>query len=138
MADSGGRAWDWCEDADDVVVKAQPAIAIYPGPAGVVIRRQGDWNDDDDDVIWFGVDQARGVATAILKAAGLDPMAQTPESAQVVSEPKDSTAAERQRRRRARQRDQPTLDIDRDQARDVTAEDRDIDRDIVTGDGGAA
>ena len=107
-AGSEGREFDWRDDADDVIVRSQPAIAIYPGPAGVVIRRQGDWCDDDDGVVWFGVDQAPAIAAAILETAGLDATALVPEPA---PKPKDSTAAARQRRRRARQKEEATLDL---------------------------
>ena len=124
-ADSAGRAWCWSDDADDIVVKGQPAIAIYAGPAGIIIRRQGDWDEHDDDVIWFGVDQALAVAAAILEAASLDvaDIAEpAPKPAPCATKPKDSTGAERQRRRRARQKEEPTLDIDRDENRDTVTE----------------
>ena len=68
-----GRAFDWLEDAGDLIVRSQPAVAVYPGPTGIVIRRQGEhWNGNEDDVIWFSTDHAAAVAAAILEAAGLD------------------------------------------------------------------
>lgn len=138
-ADSNGRPWDWSEDADDIVVKAQPAVAVYPGPSGIVIRRQGDWNDDDDEVIWFGVDQALAVAAAILKAAGLDIADLVPEPGQARVKPRDATGAERQRRRRTRQKQEKTAALfDCDVTDGVTPEDRDAVTDTVTRDGEAA
>ena len=78
-ADSNGRAWDWSDDADDVVVREQPPIAAYRNPSGdVVLRQRGDCFDDDA-WIWFGVDHARAIAAAILEVAGLDATALGPE-----------------------------------------------------------
>ncbi len=126
-ADSNGRTWDWLDDDADIVVKAQPAVAIYAGPAGVVIRRQGDWNDDDDGVVWFGVDQAHAVAKAILEAADLDATALAPEPAQDATKPMACTGAERQKRYRQRKKKEPALfdgegsDVTRDVTRDESA-----------------
>ena len=115
-------AWDWRDDADDLVVPEQPAIAVYTNPAdAVVIRQQGTWNDDDA-WIWFSPDHAPAIAKAILEAAGLDATALTPEPAQVVK-PRDATGAERQRRHRERQKKESTAEpgmFDRND-RDVTA-----------------
>ncbi len=131
-----GREFDWLEDPGDVVVRAPSAVAVYPGPAGVVIRRPGDhWNGDGDDVTWFTTEHAPAVAAAILEAAGLDATALAPAPTRVGSKPKDSTAAGRQRRYRERQKRESPPDIfdraDRDD-RDVT------DRDTATRDGKAA
>ena len=139
-ADSKGRPWDWSDDADDVIVPEQPAVACYTNPAGdVVLRQRGAWNDDEDAWIWFSPEHARAIATAILQVAGYEATARAPvpKSAQNGSKPKDPTGAARQRRRRERQKE-PTLDIDRDQARDVTAEDRDTVTVAVTRDGEAS
>ena len=121
-----GHTWDWLEDADDVVVRSQPAVAVYPGPAGVVIRRQGDWNDDDD-VIWFGINQAPAIAKAIMAAAGLDIADLAPEPAQVAFKPMGSTAAARQKRYRERKKKEPAREpdiFDHDDRNGVTPEDR--------------
>ena len=117
MMDSESRDFHWLEDAGDVIVRSQPAIAVYPGPAGVVVRRQGELYGDGDEVVWFAADQAPAVAAAILAAAGFDPPVLASGTTRVDSKPKgkDPTAAERQRRRRKRQREEPTADIfDRD------------------------
>ena len=136
--DSEGRAWDWLEDADDVIVREQSAVAIYPGPDGVVIRRRGDlWNGGGDDVICFTIEQAPAVATAILEAAGLDATALTPERTGGSVNTDDKTAAKRQRRYCERKKKELTPDIfdraDRDDRNAVTRADRDVtDRDAVT------
>ena len=125
MSAGESREFDWLQDAGDVVVRSQPAIAIYPGPAGVIIRRQGDICDDGDDVIWFAAEQAPAIAAAIMEAAGLDAKAMAPEPTR---KPKDTTAAGRQRRYRERQKKESTPEPDifgRDVTRDVTPEDRD-------------
>ena len=102
------REFDWREDAGDVVVRSQPAIAIYPSPAGVVIRRQGDlWCGDGDDVIWFAVEQAPVIAAAILAAANLDATALASEPTQGDGNPRDATGAARQRRYRDRKKKEP-------------------------------
>ena len=124
MVDSESRDFDWLEDASDVVVREQAAVAVYPGPAGVVIRRQGDQlYGDGDDVISFSVEDAPAVAAAILEAAGLDATVLASGTTRVDSKPKgkDPTAAERQRRRRKRQREEPTADIFDSADRDSTA-----------------
>ncbi len=127
-----GREFDWLEDAGDVIVRSQPAVAVYPGPAGVVIRRQGDhWNGDGDDVIWFTTEHAPAVAAPILEAAGLDPTALAPEPTLRRTKAKDPTAAGRQRRHRERKKKESTPEPDIF-GRDVTPEDRDVtDRDGV-------
>ncbi len=124
MMDNESRDFDWLNDAGDVIVRAQSAIAIYPGPSGVVIRRQGDlWSGDGDDVIWFRPEDAPAIAAAILTAVGLDPTVLASGTTRVDSKPKgkDPTAAERQRRRRKRQREEPTADIFDSADRDSTA-----------------
>ena len=132
--DSAGRAWDWQDDADDVIVRGQSAIACYLNPAGdIVLRQHGDYFDEDA-WIWFAVEQAPAVAAAIIEAAGLDATALAPEPTQ---KPKDTTAAGRQRRYRKRKKKEPSPEPDifdrddRDVTRDVT------DRDTVTGRDGA-
>ena len=70
--------FDWVADAGDVIVRPQPAVAVYTNPAGdvpvadVVLRQEGDPLSYGDSVVWFAVDHASAVAAAILKAAGLD------------------------------------------------------------------
>jgi hypothetical protein len=45
----------WTPDNEDLVVPEQPAIAIYQNSWGqVVIRQEGDWNDDEDEYIRIG------------------------------------------------------------------------------------
>ena len=117
-ADTETHEFDWTDDDADIVVKAQPAIAIYAGPAGVIIRRQGDWDEHDDGVVWFGVDQALAVAKAIMAAAELH--AKDPEPARVASNISNSTAAARQKRYRDRKKKEPAL---------FDGEERDVTRD---------
>lgn len=125
MADTGSHEFDWVEDAGDVVIQAQAALAVYPGPGGVVIRRQADEFDEmyghGDGVISFSVEHAPAIAAAILDAAAL-----APKPARAGSQPKDGTGAERQRRRRARQKKEP------EPALFNPAVTRDADRDSVT------
>ncbi len=105
-----GRAWDWLDDADDIIVPDQPPVAVYVNPgAAVVVRQRAPWPDEDDPWIWFAPEHAPAVAAAILAAAGLEPAAVTPEPTPVTRKPKckDPTAAERQRRRRQRKKGSP-------------------------------
>ena len=108
MADTETHEFDWTDDAADVVVKAQPAVAVYPGPAGVIIRLEGDFNDDDG-MVWFSVDKAPAVASAILEAAGLDATDLAPKPTRVASKPMANTAAARQKRYRKRKKKEPAL-----------------------------
>jgi hypothetical protein len=60
--------WYSDEDTDHIVVRQQPATAVYISPYNeVVIRQQGDYRDDDH---WVHLtkDNAARVASAILKA----------------------------------------------------------------------
>ena len=125
-----GTEFDW-HDANEVIVREQPAIAVYINPAGdIVLRQRGDCFDDDA-WIWFHPEHAAAVAAAILEAAALDAPVSTPEPTQVDSKPKDSTGAGRQRRYRERKKKESTSEL-------FDREDRDVTRDTVTGKGGAA
>ncbi len=64
--------FDWYI-SDDVIVPEQRAIAIYTNEDGaVVIRQEGLYGPDEDQVIWFEPRCARTIADAILEAAELD------------------------------------------------------------------
>ena len=129
MTADEGRAWDWTDDAGDVVVPEQPAVAVYLNPKGdVVLRQRGDVFDDDS-WIWFGSEHAIAIAGAILEAAGIAPeLAPGPATSCGDTRPKDSTAARRQKRYRERKKKELTPDIfDRDDR-----DDRDVTRNGVT------
>ena len=91
MTADEGRAWDWTDDAGDVVVPEQPAVAVYLNPKGdVVLRQRGDVFDDDS-WIWFGSEHAVVIAGAILAAAGLDAAALAPKPPRAGSAGKNGT-----------------------------------------------
>jgi hypothetical protein len=101
--------FDWIDSAEDVVVPEQAAIAVYLNPKGdVVIRQAGQYHPDEDNWIVVAPDHAPRVAEAILEAAGL--AVYHPEDDQA-AEPKDRTAAERQRRYRERHRNGAGRDV---------------------------
>lgn len=127
---------------DDPCVVVQPvtATAVYIDEHdNVVIRQQGAWNDDGDDLIVLPRHEAEKVAAAIFDATvalwpsnrqrqgetKAAPTAPAYVSGKEVVERRDPTAAERQRRRRARMRDT---------ARDSRDSERDTDRDIMADD----
>ncbi len=121
--------FNWLDDADEVIVREQPAIAVYTNPAGDVVLRQ---RGEDDAWIWFAPDHARAVAVAILEAAAFDAtvLTSTPEP---TPKSKDPTAAGRQRRYRERKKKESTSELFHSDDRDVTERDTATDRD-----GGAA
>jgi hypothetical protein len=64
MADTG-TDFSWT-DTDSVVVRQQAAVAVYENPDGdVVIRRQRDWNENEDVFVVIPRDQVRTVIKAI-------------------------------------------------------------------------
>lgn len=64
--------FDWIGD-DSIVLKRQDAIAIYRnGHGDVVIRRERDWNEDEDTCIVVQAANVLTVVAAILREAGLD------------------------------------------------------------------
>ncbi|MFZ3180039.1 MAG: hypothetical protein WA156_07470 [Methylocystis silviterrae] len=64
---------EWWEDADnagDIVLSEQRAIAVYPNGKGcLVIRQQADWNADEDSIILVQPEHAERVARALLNWA---------------------------------------------------------------------
>lgn len=69
MIISHGEAFDWTHD-DAIVLREQPALAVYTNPRNeVVIRQACAWDEDDDTVIFVLPENARAVADAILVAA---------------------------------------------------------------------
>jgi hypothetical protein len=43
------REFQWRPENEDIIVPPQPALAIYVNQWGqVVIRQEGDWDDEDD------------------------------------------------------------------------------------------
>ena len=96
------KDFDWCRDSESVVVRHQPAIAVYINPHGeVVIRQEGQY--DDDHWIYLTRDNAPKVAQAILEAAGIEGYAEMAPTL-LLPAPKDKTAAERMRRYRNKRR----------------------------------
>ena len=62
--------FDWC-NSPSVIVRQQDALAIYQNPYGqTVIRRQRDWNEEDDAITIIDPRHAIIVAQAILANAG--------------------------------------------------------------------
>jgi hypothetical protein len=130
--------FDWSND-DDVVSRRQDSLAIYSDERGqVVLRRERDWDEEADVCILIAPERAPMVAHAILEAAGLGNvqfyrvMGGSPglvdfcedidwrgtegnldetSARRTEAEPKDRTAAERQRRRRAKQRDRAAAEL---------------------------
>lgn len=102
-----GTEFDWRRHREDIAVPEQLAIAVYRNPAGDVVIRQGSWPEPDDACIILSPRNARQLATAILRTAGdieaLGRLLGSPSGgASEGHQPKDPTAAERQRRYRQR------------------------------------
>ncbi|MBC7103812.1 MAG: hypothetical protein H5U13_11500 [Parvibaculum sp.] len=103
MVPSADFDWDG-EDADSIVLSAQPATAIYRNARGCIVIRQRDpYDDDADSVLLVLPENAGALARAILAEAGDGGQLALP--APVVSNHSRTAAAERQRRYRERKRD---------------------------------
>jgi hypothetical protein len=116
---------DWINDPSNVI-RRQDAIAIYQNQAGdVVIRREADWNGEEDVCIIVSVQHVPTLVKAILREAGhgdielirhlggiayedFEPVTDATMAKPVtdigtdIPVPKDKTGAERQRRFRGR------------------------------------
>jgi hypothetical protein len=93
---SHGEGFDWTHD-DAVVLREQPAVAVYTNPHNeVVIRQACAWDEDDDTVIFILPENARAVADAIVASAAPLLRSAPPSPSQRLS------GAERQRRYRER------------------------------------
>ena len=125
--------FEWSND-DSVVFHAQPAIAVYANQYDqVVIRREREWNEEDDAFITISAGNVLAVIAHILGAAGMNNIElieavgggyrDVDMAASAMSKAKDPKAADRQRRCRANKklRERDNRDNDRD-ARDVSTE----------------
>lgn len=62
--------FDWINDPD-IIVREQPAIAVFRNGAGaVVIRQERTWDDDEDVYIVVWPEHAQRLCEAILQASG--------------------------------------------------------------------
>ncbi len=96
-----GDDFNWNEP-NSVIVRHQPAIAVYLNDDDeVVIRQQGHYGPDEDQWIYIAKENVQKVVQAILANAGIVDGAIAPP-------PRDRTAAERQRRYRERHRNSVT------------------------------
>jgi hypothetical protein len=119
--------FDWNPNRDEdhsIVVRGQPAIAVYLNPHDeVVIRQEGQYDPSEDNFVYVTKPNALIVAKAVLEAARIDVEFIGPSVAKLITDrtdidweaaneafneteakPKDRTAAERQRRYRERHR----------------------------------
>jgi hypothetical protein len=100
MTDTSER-FDWCE-SESIVLREQPATAVYINQAGdIVIRQANTYGDDDDDFIFLRPENVPHLVAAIVDA-----------SQQVAADIEDAVEkaplsnAERQRRYRDRHRNE--------------------------------
>lgn len=113
---------------EDVIVREQQAIAVYPNGQGDVVIRQSGHLYEDDVWIVLGPQHAPALARAILEAACYSHQEIEVELDAVPALPaprKDRTAAERQRRYRERRNGHETVTPElplRSDGRDVTVD----------------
>ena len=101
--------FDWNpngENGGDIIVRHQPAIAIYLNPHGeLVIRQEGYYGPDEDQFVFVSAANMLNVAEKMLETAGIDmSVAEPPAERLLLPALKDTTAAERMRRYRNKQR----------------------------------
>jgi len=92
--------WNPRNDTDtSIVVRHQPAIAVYLNPHDeVVIRQQDQFDESADHLVFVTNDNVRKVAERMLALAEVE--IQTPAQPLLLAPPKDATASERMRRYR--------------------------------------
>jgi hypothetical protein len=99
--------FDWNPDNDtdhSIVVRHQPAIAVYLNPHDeLVIRQQDQYDDSDDHFVFITEDNVLRVVERMLEAAGIE-MATAGAEPLLLPPPKDKTAAERVRHYRNKHR----------------------------------
>jgi hypothetical protein len=89
--------FDWHDDSA-VVLREQPATAIYPNRNGaIVIRQEHPWDEDSDTIVILQPQNARRVANAILEVAAL--LANEATSETILEGNADEARATRQRQR---------------------------------------
>jgi hypothetical protein len=83
-------------DADNIVVRAQPAVAVYLNPHGeVVVRQVGHYGPDEDQFVFVAPENVLRVTKRMLAVAGIDRSnAEPPTEQLLLPAPKDTTAAE--------------------------------------------
>jgi hypothetical protein len=112
------RDFDWKALEERCIVQQRVMrVAIYSNPSGdVVIRQERDWDEEDDPFIIIARANVPAAIEQMLMASGHE----APEVVRSAHQPKDPTAAERQRRRREKLK------------RDAEAESRVTDRDELS------
>jgi hypothetical protein len=89
--------FDWTKNKDLVVVADQAAIAVYENPTGAaVIRKERDWNEDDDIFIVIQRQNIQAVVNGLLALMN--------EKVETAAPPKPDVSAAALRQRRYRQR----------------------------------
>jgi hypothetical protein len=94
------KDFDWYGASESVVVRHQPAIAIYLNPYDeVVVRQQGQY--DEDQWVYVSTENVPILARAMLEAAGYE----TDQTyGKPLPKPEPLSGAERQRRYRNKRR----------------------------------
>ena len=98
-------SWNPREDEHhDIVVRHQPAIAVYLNPHDeVVIRQQDQYDESDDSFVYVTKDNVLRVVQRRLEVAGIE-LATSFAELLLLPPPKNKTAAERMRRHRNKNR----------------------------------
>lgn len=104
MTDPDVFNWNPTQDEDHcIVIRHQPGIAVYTNPHDeVVIRQQGDY--DEDRFVWVTKDNVLKVAERMLALAGY-----TMNAGDLGEQPREKSAAARQKRYRQRHRNGKTV-----------------------------
>jgi hypothetical protein len=110
MSDSHDFYWYSDDGESSIVVRHQPATAVYTNPHGEVVIRQQDQYGDEDNFVYVTKDNALKVAQAILSLVGIEVALTRLDDGRLdepllLSAPKDKTAAARMRRYRKKKRD---------------------------------
>jgi hypothetical protein len=99
--------FDWKpngEDYDSIVVKHQPAIAVYQNPHdGIVIRQEGHYGPDEDQFVVVTKDNVPRLVQAMFEAAGFE-TASTYGEPLLLPKPEPLSGAQRQKRYRNKHR----------------------------------
>jgi hypothetical protein len=70
MTISSTADFDWNGDDDAVVLREQPAVAVYQNPRGqIVIRQERAWDEDSDTVVLILPENVSAIVRALQSVA---------------------------------------------------------------------
>ena len=64
--------FDWSKDEDSIVLRHQPAVAVYwNGAGGLTIRQERDWNQEEDAIIAIAAENVSAFVDKLTDVIGI-------------------------------------------------------------------